>query len=75
MEGQAKSLTEVEAARKKASKALEKAGALRDRCSQQVREGGKPSEVRRKKEYIFIQTFVPVICMWVRAAREVCGSC
>lgn len=39
LEGEAKSLTEVEAAREKASKAYDKAGALRDRCIQQVRRG------------------------------------
>lgn len=39
LEGQAKSLTEVEAACKKAAEASDKAEALRNRCSQQVREG------------------------------------
>lgn len=46
LEGQAKSLTDVEAARKKAAQAFDKAGALRDRCSQQVCGG---ESVRRKQ--------------------------
>lgn len=40
LEVQADSLKEVEAARKKAARALARAEALQDRCIQQVRGGG-----------------------------------
>lgn len=39
LEGQARSLAEVEAARKKAAQAIARAEALRDRCARQVGGG------------------------------------
>ncbi len=44
LEGQARSLVEVEAARKKAAQALARAEALRDRCARQVGGGAAAKE-------------------------------